>query len=99
MKKEKLLPFLKGIAETIKAGIPWNDLGFVYLRDGSFPRGCVQVMSDPAEVGSKPEVIATFHTKGMSCSMPVSPRDFQLADLLIESIKYLQKLEREENNA
>lgn len=99
--EEKLLPFLKEYAKILKDGISWSDLGDVYLGDDSFPAGRVAVKSMDLRDKSKSyvkdsEVIATFHTKGMPCSMPVSARDFQLADLLIKSIKYLQKMEYEE---
>ena len=100
MRNEKLQQFLKEYAGFLKEGIPWKDLGNVFIRSGSFPRGCVQVMSqDLNDEKSAPEIIATFHTVGMSCSMPISQRDIQLSNLLVESIKLLQKKEQEDGDA
>ena len=97
MKNEKLLSFLKDYAKILKDGIDWEDIGYLYLLSGSESAGCVRVARDlTEEEGFGHEVVATFHTRGMPCSMPVSARDYQLAKLLIEANKFLLNEERRE---
>ena len=86
---KKLLTFLKKYAKILKDGIRWEAIGYLYIKSGSEPAGCVRVCSEGSKETERGEVVATFYTKGMSCSMPISPRDRQLALLLVKANNFL----------